>query len=157
MYTSFDIARKILYLAKKEGMTVDTMKLIKLVYITHGWHLGFTDKPLISDEIQAWKYGPVIPVLYEVIKRFGAGKVDIELIDLYSDRDLDKETSDFVENIWHVYKEMSAIELSARTHREGSAWSKSYREGELNTLIENEVIRMHYKAMIEEATESIQN
>lgn len=157
MYTSFDIARKILELAKKEGMTVDTMKLVKLVYIMHGWHLGFNDKPLISDEIQAWKYGPVIPVLYEVIKRFGAGKVDRELMDLYSDKELDPKTADFVENIWHVYKNMSGLELSARTHMEGSAWSKSYHEGELNTVMKNEVIESHYKAMIEKATESIQH
>lgn len=60
MYSSFDIAKKILKLAKKDGVSVDTMKLLKLVYITHGWYLGFNEEPLISDEIQAWKYGPVI-------------------------------------------------------------------------------------------------
>lgn len=157
MYSSFDIARKILQLAKSEGLNVDTMKLLKLVYITHGWHLGFTNKPLINDEIQAWKYGPVIPVLYDVIKRFGAGNVDGELIDLYADKELDPETSEFVENIWHVYKEMSGLELSARTHKDGSAWAKTYEEGILNMVIDDEEIKQHYKSMIEEANESILN
>ncbi len=155
MYTSFDIAKKILELARKEGKGVDTMKLIKLVYITHGWYLGFNDRPLITDEIQAWKYGPVIPLLYEVVRRFGAGTVDSELIDLYSDKELDPKTAEFVENIWNVYKEMSGLELSARTHKEGSAWSNTYEEGIMNTIINNEAIQAHYKAMIEEANESI--
>jgi len=152
MYSSYDISKKILSLAEKEGNKVDPMKLLKLVYIMHGWHLGFTGKPLINDTIEAWKYGPVIPELYHTIKRFGTSPVDPQLIDLYVKNELDPETSQFVTRIWNIYGEMSGIELSARTHMEGTVWSKTYTGG-FNVVMTNDSIKEHYEDLIMEAKE----
>lgn len=148
MYSSFDISKKILELADQEGRQLSPMKLIKLVYIMHGWHLGIKGVPLINDTIQAWKYGPVIPELYHVIKRFGTESVDPQLIDLYSKKTLTAETADFVESLWPSYKEMSAIELSALTHIDGSPWSETY-SGEYYRPISNETIQNYYSSLIE--------
>jgi len=150
MYSSYDISKKILQLAEREGEKIDPMKLLKLVYIIHGWHLGFTGKPLISDTVQAWKYGPVIPGLYHTIKRFGTSPVDFQLIDLYAEKELDNETAEFVETIWKAYHKMTGIELSARTHMEGTVWQKTYT-GDLNVVMTNEAIEEHYKGLIEES------
>ena len=49
------------------------MKLIKLVYIAHGWHLALENgKSLISEAVMAWKYGHVINSLYQKLKRYGS-------------------------------------------------------------------------------------
>ena len=46
-----------------------------MVYMAHGLTLAVTDKPLIHDRIEAWKYGPVIPLLYHELKRWGNTQV----------------------------------------------------------------------------------
>jgi uncharacterized phage-associated protein len=150
MYTSFDISKKILELAERDGKKISPMKLLKLVYISHGYHLGFTGNPLIGDSIQAWKHGPVIPELYHAIKRFGPSPVDPELIDLYAEQKVDDKTSGLVEKIWAAYGEMPATKLSAITHNEGTPWSKTW-DGEYYKSIDDRTIEKYYKELIEKA------
>lgn len=145
MYRSFDISKKILSLAKRDGMAVDPMKLLKLVYISHGYYLAFFNKPLITDEIQAWKYGPVIPSLYHVIKRYGSSSyVDLEHIEIYSEKEVNKEDSHFLESFWNSYKKYSGLQLSDLTHRENTPWSNTYRHGEYYSQINDETIKEYY-------------
>lgn len=149
-YSSFDVAKVFLDLAEKEGEFIEPMKLLKLTYIAHGWYLGFKDKPLISDEIQAWKYGPVIPTLYHVIKRFGYRPVDIDLIDLYSEKKIEGEDRNFIESVWNTYKKFTGIDLSSLTHMKGTPWDEVYEEGIYYKIIPNRVINEHYKSLIYE-------
>jgi len=155
MYTSFDIAKKILQIAKSEGEGVDPMKLLKMVYITHGWYLGFKDKPLINDSIQAWKFGPVIPDLYHAIKPYGSDNVDVNLMNIFSDKDVDSETEDFIKIIWKNYRAKSGLDLSGLTHKEGTPWSNTYIPGVSSIPIPNETIKDHYKSKIASAKERI--
>lgn len=148
MYSSFDIAKEILSLAKKEKKPIEPMKLLKLAYIIHGWYLGFKDKPLINSKIQAWQHGPVIPELYHVIKRFGYLPVNKETIDLYSEKELNIEDKKFVEIIWNAYKNYSGLELSTKTHKKNTPWAQVY-DGSHNKVINNEIIEDYYKNLID--------
>jgi uncharacterized phage-associated protein len=47
------------------------MKLIKTVFIAHGFYLASKDKPLVNEFVQAWKYGPVIDSVYHEFKGLG--------------------------------------------------------------------------------------
>ena len=47
---------------KEEGRPVEgVLKLIKLVYIAHGWHLGVNKKPLIREDVEALEVRPRYP------------------------------------------------------------------------------------------------
>lgn len=50
--------------AQEEQIPLTLMKIIKLVYIAHGWHLAHKKSPLISEPVEAWPYGPVVPSVY---------------------------------------------------------------------------------------------
>lgn len=52
---------------------------------------------------------------------------------------------------------MSGLDLSARTHKDGSAWANTYKPGEFNITIPNQAILEHYKEMIQDAETSIKN
>ncbi len=56
-----------------------SMKLIKLVYLSYAWYIALKGKenPLTNEKAQAWKYGPVFPTLYKVIK--SEGKIDVDI------------------------------------------------------------------------------
>ena len=62
MANAVDVAA---YILEQTG-SVTTMKLQKLVYYAQVRHLVTNDRPLFSEEVQAWANGPVSPRLYHV-------------------------------------------------------------------------------------------
>lgn len=153
-YDSRVVANSFLELASKEGRSIDPMKLQKLVYISHGYFLGAYDTPLIMDDVQAWDYGPVIPVLYRETKRFGRNPIT-EFYEEYNPSasayeiplTRDDENS-FLALIWRVYGQYDAGYLSKLTHQEGTPWSEVYQEGIRGLVIPNHVIQKHYKELL---------
>ena len=58
------------------GHALTPMKLQKLVYFSHGWHLAMLNSALIDENVEAWAFGPVIPSLYHEFKEFGNSPID---------------------------------------------------------------------------------
>ncbi len=56
-------------LAQRNNRPLYITTMLKLVYIAHGWTLALLDRPLIMSTIEAWRYGPVIPVLYDAFAK----------------------------------------------------------------------------------------
>src|SRR5713226_3390078 len=69
------VANELIRLASEDGKSLTPLQIIKLTYIAHGWMLGLYQRPLVVDQIEAWKYGPVIPDLYHAMKDYGSGYV----------------------------------------------------------------------------------
>jgi uncharacterized phage-associated protein len=71
-YSSKAVANTFLDIAKANNVAdISPMKLQKLIYYAHAWHLAFLGQPLIKEEVQAWKFGPVIPDVYFEFKECG--------------------------------------------------------------------------------------
>lgn len=106
------------------------MKLIKLAYIAHGWHLAFFDKALISESVQAWKYGPVIESLYHGFKQYGNNPIPKSELSGLQDLSCDfiESTVPLLQKVWDKYKGLSGVELSALTHQPGTPWYTVWNE-----------------------------
>ena len=114
------------------------MKLHKLVYFAHGWHLALWEGPLINEMVEAWEYGPVVPTLYHEFKEFGARKIPRFATDWNPealDWDItpridadDERVPKLLERIIKIYGSRSAGELSALTHVSDSPWTKTVEE-----------------------------
>lgn len=61
MATVFDLAE---YILCARG-PMSAMKLQKLVYYAQAWSLVWDERPLFTDEIEAWANGPIVRSLYE--------------------------------------------------------------------------------------------
>lgn len=134
------------------------IKLQKLVYIAHGFHLAIFDKELIKERVEAWKYGPVIHPLwahfysagsdkideYTVLWRFDkkdmSVKKDEKFIEHYNDN---PEVKNLIKEVWNIYKLCNGKILSHLTHLEGSPWSQTRRK-EKGANISNRIIRKYY-------------
>lgn len=137
------IADDILKLAKQRGLSLTSMQLIKLAYISYGWFLAMYDKKLFDDRIEAWKYGPVIPELYKVTKRFGRKQIPHDLI---ADSPISRpELETFLSSIVDNYGKYSGIALSNLTHREGTPWEQVFDPRFFGVEIPDELISEHYK------------
>lgn len=158
-YSSQSVANEFLSLAKQEGKSITHMKLQKLVYIAHGFSLALLNRSLISDEIQAWQYGPVIPALYQELKIFGKSEINEPVANGKADENYnlimetpfinpnDEESHLLIEAVWNRYKEYSGANLSDLTHRQNTPWHTVYFSVGRNMKIPNNTIQAHYKAI----------
>lgn len=65
-YNVLDIANKLLTLADECcGELMSNMKLQKMLYYQQGYHLALFDEPLFEDDLEAWMYGPAVPIVYD--------------------------------------------------------------------------------------------
>lgn len=150
MAESVTVANRFLDLAKRRGDTLTPMQVLKLVYIAHGWMLGLYGRPLISDEIQAWQYGPVIPRLYNAMRRFKSSPVEGPLPER-GPGDLDANEASIVDQVYDIYGAMSGPALSRLTHAEGTPWAMTYTPGSFGLGISNDIIEDHYARMAQSA------
>lgn len=147
MATIFDIAE---YILDKEG-PMTAMKLQKLAYYSHAWHLVWDEEPLFSSDFQAWANGPVSPSLYAQHR----GKFKVEAGDLGGDRTaLSMEEVETVDAVLGDYACLSGYELSQVTHAE-RPWLDG-RDGLLpgergHVRITDAALHEHYGGLVEPA------
>lgn len=74
MANCLEIARYFIIKAYGEGLEAEmtNMKVQKLLYYAQGLHLALYGEPLFTEEIQAWRYGPVCPPAYRFYSDFEA-------------------------------------------------------------------------------------
>jgi uncharacterized phage-associated protein len=160
-YPSMAVANSILDIAEKKGQKLDPLKLQKLLYFAHGWHLAFFEKPLIDEEIQAWKYGPVIQTVYDAFKIFGADEIDGPSISygdgtfaIFDIGSADTDRHNLFQEIWKAYGHLSGLELSALSHETDSPWYKVWNTNETKLRylsISNEIIADYFKNQLKKS------
>lgn len=141
MNEALDIANQIVRLSNETGEPVTNIKLQKLIYYTYAWYAVEKGKPLFEENIEAWKYGPVIPSVYEAFSEYGADIIKKPASE--KPPDLDRYTEILVEDIFKAYGGKSAIELVELTHSE-APWRDRYDPEEENIVIPFEEIKKYY-------------
>jgi len=123
------------------------MQLQKLVYIAHGWNLAINGEPLVLEPAQAWDNGPVYRSIWNHIRDFGYGP-NCTLVDQNSKDEISESLSvqetAVVDHVWGKYGDLSASELSNRTHEPNSPWSEAYFSRGRNANLNNEIIKKYY-------------
>lgn len=154
MYDSIIISNYFVNKSIETGVELTPMKLLKMVYLSHGWFMGYNEKPLINQAVEAWKYGPVIDKVYQAFKKYGKSQIT-SILDIDADGKighkefmLDNQTSAFLNVIWETYKKYNGLQLSSLTHIEGSPWDRTIKELGVKNIIPNNYIREYYKSKI---------
>lgn len=157
IYKASQVANFFLDKGEEEDRPITMLKLIKVCYIAHGWKLALSDNPLFEENVEAWKYGPVIPSLYHEFKHFQknpitsrATELDFENFNIIVPKlpKRDSETRGILKKVWDVYKTVSGSSLISRTHADGTPWKECYKSGEENFIIPTEKIKVYYKQLI---------
>ena len=63
------------WLCQHSGWTLTNLRLQKLLYLAHMFHLGMTDKGLVDGHFEAWELGPVHPKVYREVRKFGSSPI----------------------------------------------------------------------------------
>ena len=180
-FSSEAVANYILKVAGEKSVRITPLKLQKLVYIAHGWYMGYSTpegghpRPLIDEQVEAWKYGPVIPTLYHTFKDYGrrlidtpakvmkmgesgTGNLNINIItpDIETENASEDElrlAKSIIKQVVDIYGSKSGVWLSNLTHQPGSPWHQTYHVDHhgnppSGTDIDPDYILEHYRALI---------
>lgn len=155
-YSPLALANEFIVLSGQDG--AEHMKLQKLVYIAHGWWLSVNDDPILNEQPQVWRHGPVFPTLYHVMKEHGGARIRHPKSALFNrEPDRVKDNDDvcrLINWVWAKYHRMTGFMLSDLTHEEGSPWQLTAARYDYkvprNTPIPNETIKAHYKRLAQE-------
>ena len=147
------------YIINEYGFKFTPFHLNRLVFISHGRTLSaLSGRPLIRDRIEAWKYGPVIPVLYYEHKIWG-DKPIFELCycgaipgadndadnsrNIFFELALNKKERYIINDVVKEYDGWSFDDLHHLCCEPGTPWDKHY-DGEFGTEIPDSTIKKYY-------------
>ncbi len=172
---SFTVAFLLHKVEENNQIGLTPLQINKLAYILHGWTLGIKDLPLFNNtarQIQAWRYGPVVVGIYNLLKPFGRSPVTLEkiknppdigddLLVLYDDvvsqdvigfMEENEDSTDHLNWLYDVYRGFGGGQLIDMTHEIDGPWDRCRARG-LKSFglfsgqnhIPDDVIRLYYK------------
>lgn len=147
-YTAENVAKYLIYLASqafvgdnKEREGITNLKIQKVLYFAQAYYLSKIGKPLFSDKIKAWEYGPVVPEVYHKFKTKGSNPIICEE-DKSSLSDEDKET---LKKIWGTFGGYSTSRLVDIAHAH-TPWKDAYQTPD--KIISHKALKEYYDPLL---------
>ena len=150
-YPVIQVANTFLYSYFEADKEITNLKLQKLVYLAYAHYLTIKHKRLIKEHFEAWVYGPVVPELYESLKKYGAERIkhyinsdnnavrpNLTLIE-------ENSVKSFISFVYDAYDGYGARDLVLLTHAKGGAWAKTFTRSKAPKKIEDRLIKEEYK------------
>jgi uncharacterized phage-associated protein len=165
------VANSVLTAARAADSQITHMKLQKLAYFAHGWHLALTGgDPLIREGIEAWRYGPVVYSIYRAFRDSGKAPItELAPVLIFRDGEVQRETptiaeedyaSAVINRVWDQYGGYSAEDLSRMTHAPGTPWHRVFTECggvlDFHADIPDELIRAYFSERLTGAVQQLQ-
>ncbi|MCZ0932132.1 MAG: DUF4065 domain-containing protein [Oligoflexia bacterium] len=149
------IANYFIELSSYKGLSL--VKLMKISYISHGFTLAILDKPLSEQPAEAWKYGPVFPMIYHEFKHYKDIYNITERAKIFDGpigSSFNDDEKKIMEVVFNKHKNDSAEKLITLTHETDGPWDEAWKQGgkfTKNYKIDNQKIQKYYKDKIEQA------
>ncbi|HEY4943286.1 MAG TPA: type II toxin-antitoxin system antitoxin SocA domain-containing protein [Rhizomicrobium sp.] len=160
-YDARHIANYLLDEADRIELPLTQVSLQKTIFYSHGWQLVLADRPLISDDVEAWTYGPVIRSLRENFRMFGRQRIlkkrayfynPISDETSYRPYEISTDDQKFLNQMLSFYGKMDPFVLVRMTHRKGSPWDRvmaSNQRANLGRVIPNSEIKVHFERLLQ--------
>lgn len=117
---------------------ITNLALNKLVYFAQGWSLARNDKPLFEEDIQAWKFGPVVPTVYRSFQACGRERIASTVGNFDYDK-YDPQTLQLLLDVFNAYGQYTASGLVKMTHQNGTPWETAYVDGQNNVITKKDL------------------
>jgi len=157
VYNVLDVSRYIINYCNEKDYNLSNLKLQKILYFIQAYYLSKTEakEPCFKEKIEAWDFGPVVPVAYHEFKRFGSTNIpkittyiEIDENDFwqskvveYSDEVLEDSDKELINKLVDNFSKFSTTRLVQITHNQ-SPWINAYQQ--LDKEITVEAIRSYF-------------
>ena len=125
-YRSTDIADIVINLYQEKKGKITNLKLQKVLYYMQMAYLQKEGEPLIDEDFEAWRHGPVIPILYDKFKIYVSDPINAT--STKNVNELTESEREVVEDITMRTLTKDAWDLVNDTHQT-QPWSENYIEG----------------------------
>lgn len=122
-YTALDIAKYVINKCTTEQHAISNLQLQKILYYIQRTFLQ-NDSIAFEDDFEAWKFGPVIPAVYNKYCSFGGMPIRLE----YS-TNLENSFRSIIDPIVVSKRNLNPWIMVDDTHRPGMAWDYVYKGG----------------------------
>lgn len=141
VYSALEIAKYVINHEHKENREITNLRLQKLLYFVQAKILVETGNPCFDDEMQAWEYGPVVPVVYDAYKKFGN-------LPILEEQEMKENIEESIQNnigeILNYFGSTPTFGLVQITHNQ-TPWIEAKKKG-LRTKIEISAIKEFFAA-----------
>lgn len=144
MYSALLIAKYIIRRCAERGKSISNLKLQKMLYFVQAEFLVDIGTCCFRDTIEAWDFGPVVPVVYRAYRIYGSANIPADTSSML--RPIRREDMERVYGIVDECCEYSASQLVEITHNQ-SPWRDAYYSRGVN----NEITPDSIKAFFTEA------
>lgn len=148
-YDSVTMAKFIVAKTIQSGYTINITKLQKLLFIAYGVSLVAYGERLVSEQPQAWPYGPVFPTTRERLMGCSLESITLDNEEL-SEVKKDSNVNDLLEFVLKHFGSCTATMLVEWTHEEGSPWKNTTKLPNFNwgDTISDDYIRGYFDAIL---------
>lgn len=126
-----------------EDDCITNLRVNKLLYFAQAWSLVRLGKPLFEEDFQAWKFGPVVPSIYQEFKDYGKNNIDSVKGD-YSIDSFTEDELDLLMDVLREYGQYSSPALVDITHGVGTPWAKVFKD-RANNVISKESMEDYFE------------
>jgi uncharacterized phage-associated protein len=131
---------------------IDQMKLQKLLFYAHAWHLAYDKGALFENDFEAWPWGPVVRDVYMQTKDYGRSRVTSPITEftwqngqpvVQAPSGVSEQLKPFIRSVWDTLKVYDGVQLSNSTHDRGEPWTiiKDTLGTDRKPIIPNDLIR----------------
>lgn len=141
IYDVLDIAEYIIKRGWELGDCINCLKLQKILYFVQAYFLIATNYPCFDEKIEAWAFGPVIPVAYKKYIIFGNGSIPEE--DIVQDFDyIEENDKKLIDAAIQLLLPYSSVLLTDLIQKQ-SPWMDAIEKGDF-AEITNESIKEYF-------------
>ena len=126
------------------GRPVTDLHLQKMLYFLQ---LGFCSATagrdlLFPEEFEVWRYGPVLPSVYDRFSVYGGGSINrsFECRNLYDKLSVRPNMKSFIDRTIDALRKKSPWDLVAQTHADGTPWEMVKTKHGYRATIPNSLI-----------------
>lgn len=123
-YSALEIAKYVIVHEHNNGREISNLRLQKLLYFIQAKVLVETGEPCFDDIMEAWDYGPVVPVVYHEYKIFGSLDIKINPIKVT----IEGKIAELIDLIIDYCSKFPTYQLVEITHKQ-NPWKQAYKRG----------------------------
>lgn len=145
------VANELILTAYGADASLTPQKLMSLVYLAHGWHLGHYHSPLLNEPVIATRHGPWVRSLEHWLRP--SSELNIRALLILRDGSSPRMANptrmqNHLEVLWTVYGRMSAEQIHRITCMRDSPWWMCWKNRTANEdddiIIPDDLIYTHF-------------
>lgn len=125
LYSALTVAEYIIAHENEKNRPISNLRLQKLLYFVQALFLVSEDRPCFTDEIEAWDFGPVVPVVYHEYKIYGSTQIPYRKNRRGALNTIKQNYKQLIDMLLDYFSNTSTRDLVSITHRQ-RPWREAY-------------------------------